>query len=82
MLHHDWAQRACKSRSADMLTSSHGPTTQVVYLAVASFLDKRTEDEERKKFAAAQKDRCVSRLSCTRQFLQARMHGTGVELGF
>jgi hypothetical protein len=38
--------------------SWHG-WAQVAYLAIATFLDKRTEDEERKKYEAAQKTRCV-----------------------
>lgn len=32
---------------------------QVLYLSISSFLDKRVEDEERKKYEAAQKARCV-----------------------
>jgi hypothetical protein len=32
---------------------------QVLYLSISSFLDKRVEDEERKKYEAAQKARCA-----------------------
>ena len=72
------AERSC--RQVQVATNCN-PATQVLYLAVTSFLDKRTEDEERKKFEAAQKDRCARSHHTISGRLACDKSASGVVLG-